>query len=118
MLDLVLAVTLAASPAAPVPPAVQEDRAPLRYPATRRGDVVDDFFGTKVADPYRWLEDPDSPETQAWVRAENEVTQAWLAAVPERTAIRERLTRLTDFERFTEGRRRGGRVFFLRNAGL
>ncbi|BDG05302.1 prolyl oligopeptidase family serine peptidase [Anaeromyxobacter oryzae] len=118
MLDLLVALALSASPAAPVPPALPADRAPLRYPETRRDGVVDDFFGTKVADPYRWLEDPDSPDTQAWVQAQNALTQAWLAAVPERAAIRDRLTRLFDFERFTEARRRGGRVFFLRNSGL
>jgi prolyl oligopeptidase len=118
MLDLLLAVSLVAAPSAPVPPSLPADRTTLRPPETRRGDDVDDFFGTKVADPYRWLEDPDSPETQAWVKAQNEVTNAWLARVPERAAIKDRLTRLQDFERFTQGRTRGGRVFFLRNAGL
>ena len=49
----------------------------LEYPRARRSDVVDDYFGTKVPDPYRWLEDTDSPETQEWVKAENEITSAY-----------------------------------------
>jgi prolyl oligopeptidase len=90
----------------------------LRYPETRRDDVVDDYFGTKIADPYRWLEDDNSPETAAWVKAQNEVTRAFLDAVPERARIRSRLERLWDHERFGTPEKRGGRYFFERNAGL
>jgi prolyl oligopeptidase len=89
-----------------------------RPPETRRGDVVDDHFGTKVPDPYRWLEDDHAPETEAWVRAQNEVTRAFLDAVPERAAIRERLTRLWDHERHSTPVKRGGRCFYSRNSGL
>src|SRR3982750_3273099 len=60
----------------------------LTYPAARRGDQVDDYHGTKVADPYRWLEDLDSAETKAWVEAENKLTFDYLNQIPERAAIK------------------------------
>ena len=104
----VAAPAAAASPAAPA----------LRYPETRRGDVVDDYFGVKVPDPYRWLEDDNSEETKAWVRAENAVTRAFLEAIPERPAIRARVERLWDHERFSKPDKKGGRYFYLRNSGL
>jgi len=85
---------------------------------TRRGDVVDDYHGTKVADPYRWLEDPDSPETRAWVEAENAVTFAFLERIAARNRIRERLTRLWNYERYTPPWKEGDRYFFFRNNGL
>ena len=71
-----------------------------RYPEAPRSDTVDDYHGTKVADPYRWLEDPDSPETRAWVEAENKVTFAFLEAIPARDAIKKRLTELWNYEKF------------------
>ena len=61
--------------------------APLRYPDAPRGDVVDDYFGTKVADPYRWLEDVDAAQTRAWVTAENALSRPYLAALPERAGL-------------------------------
>src|SRR5262245_53464718 len=90
----------------------------LRYPDARRSAQVDDYHGTKVADPYRWLEELDAPETRAWIEAENKLTFDWLAEVPERAALRERLTKLTNFERFGAPKKRGGRYFFTRNDGL
>jgi len=92
--------------------------APLPYPEARRGDVVDDYHGTKVADPYRWLEDPDSPETRAWVQAENALTFAWLGQIPARDRIRARLTALWDYERMGVPVWRNGRLFFEKNDGL
>ena len=92
--------------------------APLVYPDARRVDTVDDYHGTEVADPYRWMEDPDSAETQAWVRAQNVISQAWLAAVPEREAIRERLSSLWNYERYGTPWKRGSRYFFSKNDGL
>src|SRR5437762_14252087 len=77
----------------------------ITYPPARKGDVVDDYHGTKVADPYRWLEDVDSPETRAWVEAENRVTFAYLERIPERERIRRRLTELWDYR--SEERRVG-----------
>ena len=92
--------------------------APPAYPPTRRDDVVDDYFGTRVADPYRWLEDDNSAETAAWVKAQNAVTEAYLATIPERAAIRDRLTRIWDYERFSQPQKKGKRYFYFRNSGL
>ncbi len=94
------------------------DAKPARYPDARKADVVDDYHGTKVADPYRWLEDPDSPETRAWVEAENKVTAAYLDAIPARSALKERLTKLWNYEKFGAPRKEGGRYFYSRNTGL
>jgi len=66
----------------------------LVYPATRQTNQVDDYHGVQVADPYRWLEDDNSPETKAWLEAENKVTFGYLEKIPERKAIKERLTKL------------------------
>ncbi len=90
----------------------------LSYPATRHSDHVDEYHGTKIADPYRWLEDPDSPETRAWVLAQNKVTFAWLEKLPMREKLRTRLTELWNYERFGLPQKKGGRYFFTRNDGL
>ena len=92
--------------------------APLSYPQARRSDQVDDYHGTKVADPYRWLEDTDSAETHAWVEAENKLTFSYLDQIPYRQAIRDRLTKLWNYERFTSPHQEGGRYFFEHNDGL
>jgi prolyl oligopeptidase len=81
-------------------------------------DVVDDYHGTKVADPYRWLEDPDSPRTRAWIEAENVLSRSVLDAIPERPAILARLTEVWNHERFGVPAKRAGRIFFTRNDGL
>ncbi|GAC1464270.1 MAG: prolyl oligopeptidase family serine peptidase [Isosphaeraceae bacterium] len=88
------------------------------YPRARKADVVDDYHGTRVADPYRWLEDPDSPETRAWIEAENRVTFAFLESIPARSKLKARLTRLWDYEKFGVPSREGERYFFSRNSGL
>src|SRR5436305_9210106 len=67
---------------------------PLAYAETKKGNIVDDYFGTKVADPYRWLEDDKSPEVEAWVEAENKVTFAYLDEIPYRAEGKERVTKL------------------------
>ena len=85
---------------------------PLVYPEAHRGDQVDDYHGTKVADPYRWLEDTDSAETHAWVEAENKLTFSYLDQIPYRQAIHERLTKLWNYERFAVPHQEGGRYFF------
>jgi prolyl oligopeptidase len=90
----------------------------LTYPVTKKGDQIDDYQGTKIADPYRWLEDLDSDETRQWVEAQNKVTFAWLAQVPTREAIRRRLTDLWNYERFGLPHKKGGRYFYTRNDGL
>ncbi|HEY3861864.1 MAG TPA: prolyl oligopeptidase family serine peptidase [Verrucomicrobiae bacterium] len=90
----------------------------LEYPPARRGDVVDDYHGVKVADPYRWLEDLDSPETAAWVTAEAKVTDAYLDKIPGREAIKHRLAELLDFEKFGIPFHEGSRYFYSHNTGL
>jgi len=87
-------------------------------PLTRTVDHVDDYHGTKVPDPYRWLEDAADPEVRAWVDAQNRSTEAFLSRVPDRDALRARLTELWDFERFGVPRKEGGRLFYTRNDGL
>jgi prolyl oligopeptidase len=91
---------------------------PLVYPPARRADVVDDYHGTPVPDPYRWLEDTDAPETQAWIAAQNRLTAAFLAAIPAREGILRRLTELWDYEKYGVPFKRGVRYFFLKNDGL
>jgi prolyl oligopeptidase len=88
------------------------------YPPTPTGDVVDDYHGTKVPDPYRWLEDPTDPVVRQWIDAQNRVTSSWLAEVPARDRIRRRLTELWDHPRAGAPWRRGARWFQLRNSGL
>jgi protease II len=78
----------------------------------QRGDQVDDYHGVKVADPYRWLENPDSPETRAWVEAENKVTFGYLEQLPARQAIKDRLTKLWNYERYGIPGKQGGRYFY------
>ncbi len=90
----------------------------LTYPHTATVNQVDDFHGTKVADPYRWLEDENSAETRAWVEAENKVTFAYLNQIPERARIKERLTQLWNYERYGVPFKEGGRYFFTKNDGL
>jgi prolyl oligopeptidase len=90
----------------------------LAYPKTRAIDQVDDYFGTKVKDPYRWLEDDNSAETKAWVEAQNEVTFAWLGTIPQRKSIEARLRQLWDYERFGLPSREGPWYVFSRNSGL
>ena len=91
---------------------------PLNYPVAKKVDQTDDYHGTRVADPYRWLEDANSAETKAWVDAENQVTQSYLAQIPQREAIRQRLTQLWNYERYSVPFKEGGRYFFSRNDGL
>ena len=88
------------------------------YPTTRRDSVVDDYFGTKVADPYRWLEDQNSAEVARWVEAENKVTFAYLDQIPLRTAFRTRLTTLWNTPSVGVPSHMAGRLFFRMNTGL
>ncbi|MBB3982937.1 prolyl oligopeptidase [Sphingobium fontiphilum] len=92
----------------------------IRYPQTQRGDVVEDQFGVKVADPYRWLEN-DVRADQAvhdWVSAQNEVTRAYLATVPGRDALKKRMQALYDYGRYGLPRKAGSRYFYSYNSGL
>jgi len=90
----------------------------LQYPAARKSDVVDDYYGTRVPDPYRWLEDPDTPESRAWIEAQNRLTAAYLAEIPARSTIRERLTKLWNYPKYGTPFRKGRRYFFFKNDGL
>src|ERR1044072_8518972 len=98
----------------------QPASAPIRYPDTQRGDVVDERFGERVADPYRWLENDVRTDAavRAWVTAQNEATQAFLATPPRRAAFRARMREMYDYERFGLPERKGERYFYPRNDGL
>lgn len=90
----------------------------LTYPSARRDNVVDDYHGTKVTDPYRWLEQLDSSETKAWVRAEGKLTDTYLKKIPSRSSLQHRLTALQDFEKYGVPFEKGGRAFYTYNRGL
>lgn len=90
----------------------------MEYPETRRLDVVEDFHGTKVEDPYKWLEDLESPETKEWIAQQNKLTFDYLAQIPHREKVRQRLTELWDYEKFGIPFHRSGRYFLMRNDGL
>jgi prolyl oligopeptidase len=127
ILAAVLLALTACSHGGPAPAPARAPAAPsgaadagvaLTYPVARKVDVVDDYHGTKVADPYRWLEDPSSPGYREWIVAENAVTERFLSTLPDRAALRERLTALWDYERYDVPVREGNRVFYERNSGL
>jgi prolyl oligopeptidase len=88
------------------------------YPVTARVEVSDNFYGTKVEDPYRWLEDLGSPAVTQWVAAENSVSQPRLAAIPQRAWLKARLTQLWNYERYELPVKRGARYFYLHNDGM
>jgi len=90
----------------------------LNYPPANKAEVVDDYFGTRVYDPYRWLEDADSPETQTWVDAQNKLTYEYLYSIPAREKIKTRLTQLWNYPRYSVPHKIGGRYFFSKNDGL
>jgi prolyl oligopeptidase len=96
----------------------QSPAQPLKYPETRKTDQVDTYHGTGVADPYRWLEDDNSAETKAWVKAQNAVTDKFLEAMPQRLPVRKIYTELYNFERYGLPSKEGGRYFWSRNDGL
>ena len=88
------------------------------YPATRREDVVDTYHGVQVSDPYRWLEDPDSDDSRAWIAAQNALAESYLGSIPARGPIRQRLTELSDFDAYGVPEKVAGRYFFTRREGL
>jgi prolyl oligopeptidase len=94
------------------------EKKPLVYPLTKKGDVVDDYHGTKVADPYRWLEDDNAPEVKAWVGEQNKVTSAYLAGIACRGPIAKRLEELYNYPRYSAPFRVGEFYFFAKNDGL
>ena len=90
----------------------------MNYPITTKTDVFDTYFGTKINDPYRWLEDDRSAETKAWVEAENKVTQGYLSGIPFRGDIKKRLETLWNYEKFTAPFKEGLYTYFYKNDGL
>ncbi|HEY5074083.1 MAG TPA: prolyl oligopeptidase family serine peptidase [Pyrinomonadaceae bacterium] len=96
---------------------VAEDK-PFVYPQPPKSEQTDDYFGTKVADPYRDLENADSESTKKWIEAENKLTFDYLATIPERKKINEKLTALWNYEKYTVPFHEGGRYFFSKNTGL
>jgi prolyl oligopeptidase len=90
----------------------------MPYPDAPRVDQIDEYFGTRVADPYRWLEEVDSPQTQRWIAEENELAESVLATVPRREAIRDRLTQVWNYERRSVPEKAGELYAYFRNAGL
>ena len=96
----------------------QNSNMAVKYPQTKKTNTVDTYFGTKVPDPYRWLEDDRSAETEAWVKAENKVTFNYLHKIPFREVIKERLTKLWNYEKFGAPFKRGDYHYFYKNDGL
>jgi len=92
--------------------------AQLEYPETKKGITVDEFFGTQVSDPYRWLEDDLSTDTKDWIKAQNEVTFGFLDAIPFRNTIEKRLTDLWNYERQSAPSKHGDYYYYSRNDGL
>jgi prolyl oligopeptidase len=114
----VLTLSISIAPLIRVASAHDGDIPKLTYPETKRGEVVDDYFGTKVPDPYRWLEDDNAPEVAAWVEAENKVTFGYLDKISYRAQIRARLEKLLNYPRYSSPTRRGDQFIFSKNDGL
>ncbi|NES77787.1 MULTISPECIES: prolyl oligopeptidase family protein [unclassified Okeania] len=91
---------------------------PLTYPITHKTDIVENYHGVEVADPYRWLEDPNSEETQEWVKSQNEITFNYLAEISEGENIKKRLTKIWDYEKYSVPFKQGDRYFYYKNDGL
>ena len=90
----------------------------MKYPKTKTVDVMDDYHGRKVSDPYRWLEDTESEQTAEWIAAENKITQQYLQSIPERKVMQQRLQKLWNYERFGMPSHRGKTYFYTHNDGL
>ena len=90
----------------------------MQYPQAVKDGTVDEYFGVKVSDPYRWLENDTSAQTAAWVEAENKVTGEYLARIPFRQKLQQRLTELANYEKIGAPRKRHGKWYFYKNDGL
>ena len=99
-------------------PGLAKEASSFTYPQAPKSDQVEDYHGTKVADPYRPLEDTDSKETRAWIEAQNKLTFRYLEGIPERKRINQRLTKLWNYEKYGVPFREGGRYFYSKNTGL
>jgi len=90
----------------------------LTYPITKKDNTVDTYFGVKVTDPYRWLENDTTKETAAWVKAQNKVTSSYLEKIPFKNKLKERLTNLTNYEKIGAPFKKNGKYYFYKNNGL
>jgi prolyl oligopeptidase len=90
----------------------------FNYPKPKKVEQFDDYHGTRVSDPYRWMENTETPEVQAWIAAENRITDAYLASIPERDRIKARLTELWNYERYSAPSKVGKRYIYSKNDGL
>ena len=90
----------------------------LKYPETKKVTQTDDYFGTKVSDPYRWLEDDNSAETKAWVDAENKITQDYLSKIPFRDKVKQRLEQMWNYPKYSSPFKEGEYYYFYKNDGL
>lgn len=102
----------------PTSPQTMSYKKHLSYPTSPKSNQVDNYHGTPVADPYRWLENPDSEETKAWVEAQNKVTFGYLQEISTREKIKQRLTKLWDYEKYSLPFKEGNRYFYFKNDGL
>jgi prolyl oligopeptidase len=93
-------------------------QAQIKYPATRKEGTTDNYHGTIVADPYRWLEDDNSEETKAWVKAQNEVTFNYLSSIPFRQKVRDRIEQMWNYPKYSSPSKEGGYYYFFKNDGL
>ena len=98
--------------------ACKQTQPKITYPATAKVDQVDDYFGTKVEDPYRWLENDTAANTKAWVEAQNKVTFGYLEKIPYRAKIQERLKQIMNYPRYSVPFRAGENFVFTKNDGL
>ena len=96
----------------------QEQKCNIQYPKAKKTDTIDVYFGHKVPDPYRWLEDDNSKETEEWVKAENKITQEYLSKIPFREELKERLTKIWNYPKYGVPFKRGGHYFFFKNDGI
>lgn len=90
----------------------------IKYPETKKVTHVDDYFGTKIPDPYRWLEDDKSAETASWVAEQNKVTQDYLSKIPYREEVRKRLEEMWNYPRYGSPTKHGAYYYFYKNDGL
>ncbi|MGF1986943.1 MAG: prolyl oligopeptidase family serine peptidase [Nostoc sp. ZfuVER08] len=90
----------------------------LTYPSSHKSNQIDNYHGTVVTDPYRWLENPDSPETRAWIESQNQVTFGYLGEISAREKIKQRLTKLWDYEKYSIPFKEGEQYFYFKNDGL
>ncbi len=97
---------------------IQAQEQKIKYPAAKRVDQIDDYHGTKIADPYRWIEDVNSKETAEWVEAENKVTENYLSKINFRDSLRKRLTDLWNYEKYSAPSKHGNYYIYSKNDGL